>query len=185
MILYLHGFGSCGDSTKTRLLKSYFGTKNVCSPDLPIPPDEAVAFIDSVISEKGIDLLVGSSLGGFYASFFCERYGIKTVLINPSTEPFVTLEPYIGTNRYWCSGKPFEWRRGDLEKLREYRVEKIKEPSLYLLLLQKGDELLDYRKALKKYEGAHLSLEEGGNHRFENLGDHLERIESFSLQQVR
>ena len=179
MILYLHGFGSCGNSTKTALLKRYFGDKQVYAPDLPISPIQAIAFVEKIINEKEIDLLVGSSLGGFYASYFCEKYKIKTVLINPSTEPFETLKPYVGMNTYWCSGEPFEWERKYLDELKSYRVEAVKEPSSYLLLLQKGDEVLDYSKALEKYEGAALSLEEGGSHRFENLDEYLECIKNF------
>ncbi|MGB5965960.1 MAG: YqiA/YcfP family alpha/beta fold hydrolase [Sulfurimonadaceae bacterium] len=179
MILYLHGFASCGDSTKTCLLKKYFGADNVYSPDLPVQPTEAIAFIDKIINEKNINMLIGSSLGGYYASYFCEKYAIKTVLINPSTEPYETLKPYVGNNTYWCSGEPFEWKKSYLGELQIYNIETVKEPSLYLLLLQKGDEVLDYSKALEKYEGATLSVEEGGNHRFENLDEHLERIKDF------
>jgi predicted esterase YcpF (UPF0227 family) len=179
MILYLHGFASCGDSTKTRLLKDYFGDANICAPDLPVPPDDAIAFIDVLIKEKAIDLLIGSSLGGYYAAYFCEKYGIKTVLINPSTEPYITLEPYIGENHFWCSGKPFIWKKEYLESLKRFKTQKIKAPSAYLLLLQKGDEVLDYTKALEKFRGSMLSLEEGGNHRFENLDVYLKTIEGF------
>lgn len=179
MILYLHGFASCGDSAKTRLLKEYFGEGEIYSPDLPVRPGRAVAFIDAVIREKKADLLIGSSLGGFYASYFCEKYGIKTVLINPSTEPHITLEPYVGINSFWCSGEPFVWKRSYLEELKAYCIDTVKEPSSYLLLLQKGDEVLDYRIALQKYEGAELFLQEGGNHRFENLHAYLEEIKSF------
>jgi predicted esterase YcpF (UPF0227 family) len=179
MILYLHGFASCGDSTKTRLLKAYFGGGELYSPDLPLRPANAIAFIDTLISENEIDLMIGSSLGGFYASFFCEKYGIKTVLINPSTEPHITLAPYTGINRYWCSGETFEWKKSYLQELKRQRIGRVKIPSNYLLLLQSGDEVLDYTKALRKFKGASLSLEEGGNHRFENLNDHLERIRRF------
>ena len=179
MILYLHGFGSCGNSTKTALLKRYFGDKQVYAPDLPISPIQTIAFVEKILNEKEIDLLVGSSLGGFYASYFCEKYKIKTVLINPSTEPFETLKPYVGMNTYWCSGEPFEWKEAYLEELKLYRLDTVKDSSRYLLLLQKGDEVLDYSKALEKYEGATLSLEEGGNHRFENLNEHLKEIEKF------
>lgn len=179
MILYLHGFASCGNSTKTRLLKAYFGDGELYSPDLPPDPVKAVAFIDTVIRENDIEFIIGSSLGGFYASYFCEKYGIKAVLINPSTEPYSTLEPYVGTNRYWCSNKTFEWKRSYLKALKKYSITNVKLSSNYLLLLQKGDELLDYKKAMAKYKGATLSLEEGGNHRFENLYDHLETIRMF------
>jgi len=179
MILYLHGFASCGDSTKSQLLKKYFGENEVFSPDLPVSPVEAISFIKKIIIEKEIDLIIGSSLGGYYASYFTELLHIKSVLINPSTEPFITLAPYVGTNHYWCSGEAFEFSREDLKALFEFAIPKPRDPSLYLVLLQTGDELLDYTKAEAKYEGAQVIVEQGGNHRFENLSDYLEIIKGF------
>lgn len=179
MILYLHGFASCGDSTKTKLLKRYFGETDVLAPDLPADPAEAIRFIQKTILAHNIDLIIGSSLGGFYASYFCELLGIKTVLINPSTQPFITLAPYVGTNHFWCSGEPFEFTHEHLNSLFEFAVGKLNVPQRYLVLLQTGDELLDYTKAWDKYEGATVVIEEGGNHRFENLNDYLQRIADF------
>lgn len=179
MILYLHGFASCGDSNKTRLLKSFFGDAQVYAPDLPVDPVEAVRMIRKIILDREIDLLVGSSLGGFYASYFCELLEIKTVLINPSTQPFITLAPFVGMNRSWCSNESFEFKREHLKALFEFSVGRLKMPERYLLLLQTGDEVLDYRQAQEKYRGATCSVEEGGNHRFENLEDYLEQIRDF------
>jgi hypothetical protein len=179
MILYLHGFASCGTSSKTKLLKAYFGKDEVLAPNLPVDPVEAVRFIKKQIIEHDIDLIIGSSLGGFYASYFCELLGIKTVLINPSTQPFITLTPFIGTNKHWCNNKPFEFTREHLKSLFEFAVGTPKNPALYLVLLQKGDELLDYSKAQDKYEGAHIIVQEGGNHRFENIDEYLEKIKGF------
>ena len=185
MILYLHGFASCGNSTKTKLLKHYFGKENVIAPDLPVDPVEAVDFIRRQIFEHDIDLIIGSSLGGFYATYFTEMYGIKTVLINPSTQPFITLAPYVGTNHFWCSGEPFEFAREHLESLFEFAVGQLNAPNRYLVLLQTGDELLDYTKAQEKYEGATVLVEEGGNHRFENLDDYLEQITLFRKRRMQ
>ncbi len=179
MILYLHGFASCGDSTKTKLLKRYFGEANVFAPDLPADPAEAIRFIQKTILAHNVNLIIGSSLGGFYASYFCELLGIKTVLINPSTQPFITLAPYVGTNHYWCSGEAFEFTRDHLNSLFEFAVGRLNDPKRYLVLLQTGDEVLDYTKALEKYEGAAIKVEEGGNHRFENLDEYLEKIKNF------
>ena len=179
MILYLHGFASCGNSTKTKMLRDYFGETNVLSPDLPVDPREAISLIKRLIFEHDVDLLIGSSLGGFYATYFCELYGLKTVLINPSTQPFVTLAPYVGVNHYWCSGDAFDFTRDHLNALFEFSVGQLRTPQNYLVLLQTGDELLDYTKAQTKYEGASFSIEEGGNHRFENLDVYLEEIKCF------
>ena len=179
MILYLHGFASCGNSTKTQLLKKYFGEENVLAPDLPPSPHEAVSLARKLIIENEIDLLIGSSLGGFYASYLCETMGLKTVLINPSIQPYITLASYVGENHYWCSGEAFEFSREDLNSLFEYAVGSPQDATKYLLLLQTGDELLDYTKAQEKYVGARIILEEGGNHRFENLDAYLKIIKEF------
>ncbi len=179
MILYLHGFASCGDSNKTKLLKAYFGEDNVVAPDLPVDPVEAISFIRQQIFAHDIDLLIGSSLGGFYATYFTELFGIKTVLINPSTQPFISLAPYVGTNHFWCSGEPFVFTREHLNSLFEFAVGKLKNPKRYLVLLQTGDEVLDYTKAEEKYAGANFFVEEGGNHRFENLDTYIETIKKF------
>ncbi len=179
MILYLHGFGSCGQSTKTKLLKAYFGKDEVLAPNLPVDPTEAILFIKKLIIEHDIDLLIGSSLGGYYASYFCELLEIKTVLINPSTQPFITLAPFVGTNKHWCSNKTFEFTKEHLKSLFEYAVASPKDPSRYLVLLQKGDELLDYSKAEDKYAGAKIIVQEDGNHRFENIDEYLGEIKEF------
>jgi len=179
MILYLHGFASCGDSTKTKVLKEFFGDDEVLSPDLPVNPTEAISLARKLIIEKDIDLIIGSSLGGYYASYLAETMGLKAVLINPSTQPFLTLASFIGTNHYWCSGEAFEFTKDDLNALFEIAITKPSQPSQYLVLLQTGDELLDYTKAQDKYSGAKIIVQEGGNHRFENLDTYLEEIKRF------
>ena len=178
-ILYIHGFASCGDSTKTRLLKQYFGSEKVLSPDVPVVPDEALAFLKGVIEENAIRLLVGSSLGGFYATKLAAEYGIDAVLINPSVHPYRTLAAYVGTNHFWCSGEPFEWKREYLHQLARIAQALALPQSRLLVLLQTGDELLDYRIAQDVYRDYDVVVEEGGNHRFENLEEHLDRIGRF------
>lgn len=179
MILYIHGFASCGDSTKSRLLKAHFGEENVLSPDVPVAPDAAIAFLEEVIEEKGVSLLIGSSLGGFYATALSHRLGLPAVLINPSCYPYRTLAPYVGENDYWCSDESFEWRGEYLMQLARI-AEGMQLPDAELLvLLQSDDEVLDYRVAAEVYREYLVIVEEGGNHRFENLGDYLERIGEF------
>jgi predicted esterase YcpF (UPF0227 family) len=182
MILYIHGFASCGDSTKTRLLKAHFGKANVLSPDVPVEPNAAVAFLTRLIEENGITLLIGSSLGGYYATWLAQRFGIKAVLINPSTIPYETLKPYVGINRFWCSGEPFEWKSAYLTQLRQYDTKELSNIPALLLLLQTADEVLDYTVAQKKYRAFDVIVEEGGNHRFENLSEYLGTIEAFLHQ---
>jgi predicted esterase YcpF (UPF0227 family) len=179
MILYIHGFASCGDSAKTRLLKDYFGAHAVLAPDVPVEPEAAMAFLRRRIETEEVTLLIGSSLGGFYATALSGEYHIDAVLINPSVHPYQTLAPYVGTNTFWCSGEPFEWKSDYLLQLARM-AEAMRLPGAKLLvLLQTGDEVLDYTVAEKVYCAYEVVVETGGNHRFENLSDYLGRIETF------
>lgn len=177
MILYIHGFASCGDSNKTRLLKANFD--NVLSPNVPVDPDEAISFLQKMIVDNDVSLIIGSSLGGYYAAYLAEKFEIKAVLINPSTQPFLTLAPYIGTNTFFCSGEAFEWKKEHMAKLFSYAISKNSIQTPLLVLLQKGDEVLDYTKAAEVFEDYQVVVQEGGNHRFENLDEYIELIRNF------
>ncbi len=182
MILYIHGFGSCGDSNKTRLLKVHFGEDKVLAPDVPVAPEEAMAFLDKLIKEHDISMLIGSSLGGFYATALSNTFDINAVLINPSCHPYRTLAPYVGENRYWCNDETFEWKGEYLMQLARI-AETMQLPGTELMvLLQTDDEVLDYKIAAEIYKEYLVIIEEGGNHRFENLDDYLGRIENFYKQ---
>ena len=176
-ILYLHGFASCGEGNKSDLLKNYFGKDAVVSPDLPFAPLDAVAFIEERVKTSAFDLLVGSSLGGFYATYFAEKYNMKAVLINPSTQPWQTLAPYVGWQKRFCDEEVFEFKSIYLEDLK--RLRSSVQNGDYLLLLQSKDEVLDYSKAQSLYNAHRVIVEYGGNHRFENLDDYLLMIENF------
>lgn len=177
MILYIHGFASCGDSNKTRLLKQHFD--NVISPNVPVDPDEAISFLQKIILDNEVSLIIGSSLGGYYAAYFAEKFQIKTVLLNPSTQPFITLAPYVGTNEFFCSGESFEWTKEHIAKLFSYAISKNSIKAPVLVLLQKGDEVLDYTKAAEVYEEYQVIVQDGGNHRFENLDEYIGKIREF------
>ena len=176
-MLYIHGFASCGNSNKTKLLKKHFD--DVLASDVPIDPDEAISFLQKLIVDNEIDLIIGSSLGGFYAAYLAEKFQIKTVLLNPSTQPFITLAPYVGENEYFCTGKKFEWKKEHIVKLMSYAIADNSIKSPVLVLLQKGDEVLDYTKAEAVYKNYELIVQEGGNHRFENLDEYIEKIKEF------
>ena len=177
MILYIHGFASCGNSNKTKLLSQHFD--KLLAPDIPVDPDEATAFIQKLILANDVSLIIGSSLGGFYAAHFAEKFQIKCILLNPSTQPFITLAPYVGTNEFFCSGEKFEWTKEHVTKLFSYAVAKDSIKAPVLVLLQKGDEVLDYKKAEEVFANYEVVTQEGGNHRFENLDEYLGRIDEF------
>ncbi|MEA1879785.1 MAG: YqiA/YcfP family alpha/beta fold hydrolase [Campylobacterota bacterium] len=176
-ILYLHGFASCGVGNKSTTLKQYFGASNVLCPDLDPSPDKAIASIEKLIENLEDVLLIGSSLGGFYATYLAEKFGLKAVLINPSTQPWETLSSYVGVQKRYCDNVPFDFKEQYLQALLPLK----KEPSRgkYLLLLQSEDEVLDYTKAQSFYNKHRVIIEVGGNHRFENIDDYLSMIDNF------
>ncbi|MEA3418992.1 MAG: YqiA/YcfP family alpha/beta fold hydrolase [Campylobacterota bacterium] len=171
-ILYLHGFASCGESNKTGELKAYFGGKNFLSPDLPPAPVDAVEMIRELINTEKINMLIGSSLGGFYATYFAEINRMKAILINPSIRPFDTLASYVGWQQRYCDDELFEFKSAYLEHFKLFQCDSVGKGD-YLVLLQSEDEVLDYRDAMKYYKSQRIVVEYGGNHRFENISDYL------------
>ena len=177
-ILYLHGFGSCGEGNKSTLLKHYFGEENILSPNLPYAPFDAILYIETLFKSEQIDVVIGSSLGGFYASYFAEKYAMKAILLNPSTKPWETLAPYVGWQKRFCDDEIFEFKSSYLEALKTLEIE-IRQGE-YMVLLQSADEVLDYTKAQSLYNKHKVIVEYGGNHRFENIDAYMSMIEKFS-----
>lgn len=183
MILFIHGFASCGLGQKSRCLIEHFGRDQVLAPDLPFRPDEAIALLQQLIEKHPVDLLVGSSLGGYYATWLNRADPIPSVLINPSVRPFDLLEGRLGPHQRWCDGMPFDFTLEDAEQLIAMHRPELCAQERYLVLLQTADEVLDYRQAAGYYRDHQLVTEQGGNHRFENLADYLPQITAFRRQQ--
>ncbi|WP_456479434.1 YqiA/YcfP family alpha/beta fold hydrolase [Nautilia sp.] len=176
-IIYIHGFGSCGLGNKSRAIKNHFDIKTL-TPDLPPSPKNTLNLLAGLITPRTI--LIGSSLGGYYAIYLAEKFSLKAVLINPSLKPYKTLRDYTGTQYRFCDNKAFEWKKEYLKELKKYKIKPKK--GKYLVLLQSGDEVLNYKKTLKKFKNrsnAKVIVEQGGNHRFENISDYLCMIENF------
>lgn len=185
MILYLHGFNSSPASHKAQVMKAYLegrglGARYAC-PALPDTPAEAVAAIERSLAGRDPRSVtyLGSSLGGFYATWMVERLGGRAVLINPAITPHIGLERYLGTQRNLHTGKPYELTSAHLEGWRNLLVERV-DPERYLLLLETGDEVLDWREAARKYEGARMAVRDGGDHTLQSFPEHLDRILAFA-----
>jgi len=176
-LLYIHGFASCGRGQKSTALTDYFGQESVDAPDLPPSPTDAISLLEQMIQRNHYDLLVGSSLGGYYATWLAEKFGLKAVLINPSTLPYKTLAPYVGWQERFCDGEIFEFKTVYLEQLKLFQT--LPQKGQYLVLLQSEDEVLDYHKAKTFYHDHRVIVEYGGNHRFENIEDYLSMIGNF------
>jgi predicted esterase YcpF (UPF0227 family) len=182
-IVYLHGFNSAPQSHKAQLLKRYMeeralGDRFVC-PALPHRPRAAIAAAEAALADHPGATLVGSSLGGFYATWLAERHGLNAVLINPAVEPQVGLETLLGPQRNLYTGAEYELTRAHLDEWRGLVAEAI-HPERYLLLVETGDEVLDYRAAVRRYAGARQVVIEGGDHTLRSFPEHLPLILEFA-----
>ena len=185
MLVYLHGFNSSPASHKAQLMRAHMEGRGLGSlyacPALPDSPREALEAIEGAIAGCAARTLtfIGSSLGGFYATHLVEKLGCRAVLINPAITPHVGLEAYLGTQKNLHTGKPYELTRAHLDGWRALLVERI-DPEKYLLLLETGDEVLDWREAARKYAGARTVIREGGDHSLQGFPEHVARILAFA-----
>lgn len=183
--LYIHGFGGSGLGVKSRLFRSYFGAE-IVAPSLSYVPELAVDTLEQLIERllrTDSVTLIGSSLGGYYAIYCAEKYGLKAVLINPSIRPYETLERVIDDAFCYYDLSRFEWNPRHIEMLGSFETAVV-HPERYLVLLQKGDELLDYRQAERKFEGACLVIEEEGDHSYQNIESKFDLIHLFANGEV-
>lgn len=182
MILYIHGFASSGASKKAKILKNYFGNDLVIAPSLSYIPSYAIRELEHIIEDLRSQnipiLLVGSSLGGFYALYLSAKYNLKAVLINPTLNPFEDLKKMVGSNINIQSGKSFELTYEHLMQLRAYETSKFDQKN-FLLMLQTGDEVLDYKRAIEMLPYAKKIVVEGGSHEFSHFEDYIEEIRRF------
>jgi uncharacterized protein len=187
MLIYLHGFNSSPSSHKANLLRDYMTAQDkadqfIC-PALPHLPKEAIAQVEKLIAQR-LDqnvTLVGSSLGGYYAMHLAEKYNLKAVLVNPAMRPAASLESYLGPQTNIYTQEKYTFTREHIRQLGDLNVRTITHPERYLLLTQTGDEVLDYREAVKKMTGAQQIVIDGGDHGFQNFSLYLDTILSFSL----
>jgi len=186
-LLYLHGFNSSPQSHKAQLVMQYLREIDkldclIC-PQIPAVPADAKVFLENLVEEAlqhNSVSFVGSSLGGYYATYLAEKYSGTAVLINPSVKPYVTLSAYLGENKFYFDDGVWDFNESHIQQLKELDVDTITQAERYFVLLQTGDETLDYREAELKYKAAQCIVEQGGDHGFVDLERHLARIMQFS-----
>jgi len=186
MVIYIHGFASAGKGGKALAFRAYFKSQNIpcIAPSLSYVPELAIDTLEQLIEsfEEEV-MLIGSSLGGFYAIYLAEKYGLKAVLINPAVNSAKTLKRVLALGdrqKNYYDNSYFDWTPEHVDMLLRYRVNEVKNGE-YFLLLQTGDEVLDYQEALAKLPNAKTVVEEGGTHPFEGIERHFETIEKFLL----
>ena len=184
MILYLHGFTSGPQSHKAqalgdRLRQRGLGEHFLC-PQLPASPRAAVALASKLVADHRVDTVVGSSLGGYYATHLAETFDLKAVLVNPAVVAHLSLRDFVGPQCWLYSGEAFEFTLDHIEELRAVDVPVLGKPEHFWLLVEQGDETLDYRHAVQRYAGARQTVLPGGDHSFTRWSDYLDGIIAFA-----
>ncbi len=185
MIIYIHGFGGSGEGSKAKAFREYFKDKSegFIAPSLSYVPELAINTLEELIESYNEDVqLIGSSLGGFYTIYLSQKYSLKSVLLNPSIFPYNTLKNSIGNAPNFYDNSSFKWDENHISMLKNYIHEDI-DKNNFMLLVQKGDELLDAQEAIDKFKNATVIAEEGGNHGFEGIELHFNRIREFLLDE--
>jgi predicted esterase YcpF (UPF0227 family) len=153
-----------------------------CCPQLPPAPRDARALIDSLVAgwPEATMAVVGSSLGGFYATVLAESRGGRAVLLNPAVEPARDLATQIGTQTSWHDPTlSFEFTAADVEALRAMRPAAITRPERYHAVIATGDEVLDWREMRARYAGTHGVLVQGSDHALSDFEQHLGGVMDF------
>ena len=180
MIIFIHGFSSHGYGGKAKMLRSYFSDKeeDFIAPSLSYVPELAIQTLEELITVCDDVKLIGSSLGGYYAMYLAEKYKLKVVLINPAMHSDKTLNRMLGQAPNFYDGSLFEWKVSHLEMLKQYETD-MTDQSKVMLMVQKGDDVLDYRVAVNKLPHAKQIVEEGGDHGFTGVEKYFDEIRLF------
>jgi uncharacterized protein len=183
-VVYLHGFNSSPLSLKARQFLDYCEQQQIegVVPQLSYDPAVAIRIAEECVLQPELaTLVIGSSLGGYYATWLAERYGVKAVLINPAVLPHQIMgTEFLGPQKNHYSGDSYEFTRVHVAALAELAMTTLSKPANFLLLAQTGDEVLDYRHAVRYYAGATQEITEGGNHSFVGFAAQLPRIMAFA-----
>ena len=176
LLIYLHGFNSSPQSLKAQQMAQYCANHRpdikVVMPQLPSYPEKAQVYLEQLILRFKDDYkigLVGSSLGGYLCTWLSERYALPAVLINPAVKPYELLVDYLGPQQNPYSGENYVLVPKHMAQLQQLDVAMVHAPQRFWVLLQEGDEVLDYRQSMMKYAESKLTVEPNGDHSFVNF----------------
>lgn len=184
ILIYLHGFNSSPQSLKARQLVAAFErlglTAQLRMPALHHDPRQAIAQLEAEIAGAGRPVLVGSSLGGYYATFLAERHGLKALLINPAVRVRRYFADYLGPQQNFHSGERWELTGEHVDALAALEAPPPQDAARFTVWLQTGDETLDYRDAADYYRHCTLDIRAGGDHGYQGFAERLPELLAFA-----
>ncbi len=182
MIIYIHGFNSSPASSKAQVLRQRLEAlgrgAEFAAPALPHSPAQAAARLDELASRHPHAVLVGSSLGGYYATYLAEKHDLKAVLLNPAVRAYELLATLVGRQTNLHTGEEYDFTQQHVAELRSLEVDRIS-PERYLLIAATGDEVLDYRAAVARYQGCRQIVIQGSDHGLSDFAEHLDAVLEF------
>jgi len=184
-ILYLHGFNSSPQSDKVQKTQQYFLQHypeiNFICPQIVSTPKGAIVQLTEIIKSKPNErwFLIGSSLGGYFSTYLAETYHQNAVLINPAVKPYELLNDYIGEQLNPYTNERYQVTEAFINDLKVLEQNQLAEKNNYFVMLQTGDEVLDYQQAVEKYKNKQLVIQQGGDHSFVDYEKMLPKIAEF------
>ncbi len=185
-LLYLHGFRSSPQSTKARHVAARVASQHPgvtwWCPQLPPSPRQAMEMVvqGTAAWPQASMAVVGSSLGGFYATHVAQARSCKAVLLNPAVDPARDLARYIGEQASWHNPQErFFFEPHYVDELHALALGPLERPQDYFAVIAKGDEVLDWREMTNRYSGARIKLLEGSDHALTDFDTHIDEVFSF------
>ena len=180
-IIYLHGFNSSAESKKSKILDSYLEKEkliNLESPNLNNSPKKAISQIEKIIKESSSRVcLVGSSLGGLYATFVADKHNLKSVTINPVVKNHISgMRDLVGSHKNFHSDEEYEFTLKDYFDLQKLGLLKLKKPLNHFCLVKMSDEVLDHNITFAFFSKSYVLSEKGGNHSYDDFFEKIPLI---------
>ncbi len=180
-IIYLHGFNSSAESKKSKILDSYLKRKNPInleSPNLSISPKKAISQIEKIIKNSANRVcLIGSSLGGLYATFIANKYDLKSVTINPVVKNHISgMKDLVGTHKNFHTNEEYEFTMEYYSELQRLGLETLNKPLNHLCLIKMSDEVLDHKLTSAYFSKSYILCEKGGTHGYDDFSEKIPLI---------